>query len=291
MGSAGEVVQAYVTAHVERLLAAAPAVRDGDDDAVHDARVATRRLRAALSVFGPVLDRAVTAPVRAELAELGHVLGAARDAYVEGHALRRMLAHEDPSLVVGPVERRIDEDRTAARQLAQDRVDAWLASARFDDLVATLVKDLPRGPRASRKATKVLPRRARRAWDRLDRALDVTAQAPTQDDRDEALHEVRKAARRARYASEVAAAAVPGPARRSAKRAHRVQEVLGTQHDAVTRPETLRRLAHQADLDGESTFTYGRLHALEQRAGEAAREAAARPLRRAAERGHRRWMG
>jgi len=102
---------------------------------------------------------------------------------------------------------------------------------------------------------------------------------------------VRKAARRARYASEVAAAAVPAPARRSAKRAHRVQEVLGTQHDAVTRQETLRRLAHQAELDGESTFTYGRLHALEQRAGEAAREAAARPLRRAAERGHRRWMG
>ena len=70
-----------------------------------------------------------------------------------------------------------------------------------------------------------------------------------------------------------------------------MQEVLGTQHDAVTRQETLRRLAHQAELDGESTFTYGRLHALEQRAGEAAREAAARPLRRAAERGHRRWMG
>jgi hypothetical protein len=31
--------------------------------------------------------------------------------------------------------------------------------------------------------------------------------------------------------------------------------VLGAQHDAVTRQETLRRRAHQADLDGESTFT------------------------------------
>ena len=106
----------------------------------------------------------------------------------------------------------------------------------------------------------------------------------------EALHEVRKAARRARYASEVAAAVVGAPARRSAKRAHRVQEALGTQHDAVTRQETLRRLAHQADLDGESTFTYGRLHALEQCAGEAARDAAAEPLRRVARLGHRRWM-
>ena len=96
MGSAGEVVQAYVSTQTERLLAAVPGVRDGDDDAVHDARVATRRLRAALSVYRPVLDREVTDPLRDELAELGHVLGTARDAYVEGHALRRRLAHEDP---------------------------------------------------------------------------------------------------------------------------------------------------------------------------------------------------
>ncbi|WP_456789070.1 CHAD domain-containing protein [Cellulomonas sp. P5_C5] len=290
MGSAVEVVQAYVTAQVERLLAAVPGVRDGDDDAVHDARVATRRLRAALSVYRPVLDRSVSDPVSDELADLGHVLGAARDAYVEGHALRRRLAHEDPALVVGPVERRIDEDRSAARLQAQDRVDAWLASARFAELVASLAQDLPAGARASRSAAEVLPRRARRAWDRLDRALEASAAAAPGVDRDEALHEVRKAARRARYASEVAVAAVGAPARRSARRAHRVQEVLGTQHDAVTRQETLRRLAHQADLDGESTFTYGRLHALEQRAGEAARHAAEKPLRRVSRRGHRRWM-
>lgn len=290
MGSAGEVVQAYVTAQVERLLASVPGVRAGDDDAVHDARVATRRLRAALSVYRPVLDRDVTDPLRDELAELGHVLGDARDAYVEGHALQRRLAREDPSLVVGPVERRIGEDRSAARLLAQDGVEGWLASARFGDLVATLVEDLPGGPRAPSDAGTVLPRRARRAWDRLDRTLEVAATAAPGEDHDEALHEVRKAARRARYASEVAAAVVGAPARRSARRAHRVQETLGAQHDAVTRQETLRRLAHQADLDGESTFTYGRLHALEQRAGEAALDAAAEPLRRVARRGHRRWM-
>ena len=290
MGTAGEVVQAYVTAQTERLLAAVPGVRDGDDDAVHDARVATRRLRAALSVYRPVLDREVVDPLRGELADLGHVLGTARDAYVEGHALRRRLAREDPALLVGPIERRIDEDRSAARLLAQDGVDAWLESARFGELVAVLVQDLPPGRQASRSAARALPRRTRRAWDRLDRTLDVAAAAEPGTDRDEALHEVRKAARRARYASEVAAAVVGAPARRSAKRAHRVQEVLGAQHDAVTRQETLRRLAHQADLDGESTFTYGRLHALEQRAGEAAQDAAARPLRRVARHGHRRWM-
>jgi CHAD domain-containing protein len=289
MGSAGAVVQAYVTAHVERLLAAIPGVRDGDDDAVHDARVATRRLRAALSVYRPVLDRQVTDPLRDELAELGHVLGAARDAFVERDALRRRLADEDPALVVGPVEQRIDEDRTAARLAAQDRLDAWVASPRFAALVATLSEDLPAGPRADRTAATTLPRRARSPWDRLDRAMEVAASTTAAEDHDEAVHEVRKSARRARYASEVAAEAV-GAARRSARRAHRVQEVLGAQHDAVRRQETLRRLAHQAELDGESTFTYGRLHALEQVAGQSALDAAAEPLRRVARAGHRRWM-
>jgi hypothetical protein len=65
--------------------------------------------------------------------------------------------------------------------------------------------------------------------------------------------------------------------------------VLGRQHDAVTRRETLRRLAIQADLDGESTFTYGRMHALEQVAAVDAERAAERPLRRATRSGHRAW--
>ena len=102
METAGEVVQAYVAVQLERLLAAAPAVRAGEDDAVHDARVVTRRLRAALSVYRPALDRTVTDPLRDELAELGRALGAARDPHVERHALLRRLAHEDPDLVVGP---------------------------------------------------------------------------------------------------------------------------------------------------------------------------------------------
>lgn len=289
METAGEVVQGYVAVQLERLLAAVPGVRAGDDDAVHDARVATRRLRAVLSVYRPVLDRTVTDPLRDELADLGHALGAARDPYVERHALRRRLAHEDPALVLGPVEQRIDEDRTAARLLAQDRVDAWLASERFDALVAVLAAGLPDGPEADRDASSFLPRRARRAWTRLDRAVELAARAPAGDDRDAALHEVRKAARRARYASEVAVAVVGRAARRSAKRAHRVQEVLGTQHDAVVRQETLRRLAHQAELDGESTFTYGRLHALEQAAAAEAERAARTPVRRAVRRAHRHW--
>ncbi|WP_130782537.1 CHAD domain-containing protein, partial [Cellulomonas biazotea] len=108
--------------------------------------------------------------------------------------------------------------------------------------------------------------------------------------RDDALHDLRRAARRARYASEVAREVVGRPARRSARRARAVQDVLGRQHDGVVRRATLRRVAVQAHLDGENAFTYGRLHAAEQQDAERAEADAAPALRRALARGHRAWM-
>lgn len=292
-GSAAEAVRAYLALHTERLLAADPAVRSGEDDGVHDARVSTRRLRTALGVFRPVVDRSVTDPLRDELAELGHVLGAARDAYVERRALRRRVADEDIELVLGPVAQRLDEDRSAARRTAFDALDSWLASDRYLALLASLdalADDLPPGPRADESADRVIPRRARKAWRRLVDAVDVTEHAEVRDDaHDDALHEIRKEARRARYASELAASVVGAPARKSARRAREVQDVLGGQHDSVVRRETLRRIGIQAHLDGENAFTYGRLHALEQAAGAAAERAARRPIRRAVDPTHRRW--
>jgi len=279
--TAGQVVQAYVATHAERLRAAVPGLRAGDDDAVHDARIATRRLRAALSVYRRVLGG--TGTLRDELADLGRALGAARDPFVELRTLRRRLADEDPTFVVGPIAQRIDEDRSAARQQALDRVEAWLVAPRTDALLAALAVE-------ARDGDDDLPRLARRAWRRLDRAVDAAEDLPPGDDRDDALHEVRKAARRARYASEVAVGVVGEPARRSARRARRVQQALGDQHDTVTRRETLHRLALQAEADGESTFTYGRLHALEQKAGESAEHAAEHRIARATARGHRTWM-
>lgn len=292
-GSAGEVVRARVARDVERLLAAETGVRLGDDDAVHDARVAARRLRATLGVFRPVVDRAVTDPVRDDLRDLGRVLGAARDPYVEQAALDARLADEPVELVLGPVARRIAEDRSAARTQALARAVEVLDSAEHLRLLTTLdawATTLPRGPRAGDDAADVLPRRVGRAWRRVERRA-LEADAATGDARDSALHALRRAARRARYAATTASPAVGRPARRSADRAHAVQDVLGRQQDPVVRRETLRRLGVQAHLDGDSAFTFGRLHALEQASAAASDDEAARAVRRVLAASHRAWMG
>jgi len=243
-------------------------------------------------VYGSVVDRTITDPVRDRLADLGHLLGAARDPQVELHALRHRLRAEPIELILGPVALRIDEDRSAGLRIGVDRLLDWLSSTAWADLVHDLDRladRLPPGPDAGEPAADVLPRSARRAWRRLDRSTARIGRTEPGDERDEALHEARKAARRARYASEVAIGTVGRRAARSARRGRAVQDALGRQHDTVVRRETLRRLAIQAQLDGEDAFSYGRLHALEQGAGEAAERSAQPLLERATSKRHRRW--
>ncbi|MGH8893022.1 MAG: CHAD domain-containing protein, partial [Actinomycetes bacterium] len=76
---AGDVVVDYLRQQVGELLRHEPQVRADDAEAVHDMRVATRRMRTTLAVFRPLFDRARTDPVRDELSWLADALGAVRD--------------------------------------------------------------------------------------------------------------------------------------------------------------------------------------------------------------------
>ena len=96
--------------------------------------------------------------------------------------------------------------------------------------LGALLADPPLTPSAERRAIKALSTPVRRARRRLDRAL---AAVPRADDRDTALHQARKAAKRARYAAETAVPALGGTARRQAAQAKELQELLGDHHDSV----------------------------------------------------------
>src|SRR6266508_3298668 len=85
----GELVGAALTEHVRRIVDHDPVIRlDLDPEGVHQMRVATRRLRADLRTFRPVLDREWSEPLRNELRWLGRSLGAVRDADVMLASLR-----------------------------------------------------------------------------------------------------------------------------------------------------------------------------------------------------------
>jgi CHAD domain-containing protein len=88
----GEAAAAIVAARTDAVFACRPkAVLDiGEIEGVHAMRVATRRLRAALEVFGPCLDRKHRARALAEVKALAAALGERRDRDVQLALLERL---------------------------------------------------------------------------------------------------------------------------------------------------------------------------------------------------------
>lgn len=292
--SAGAIVLAYLRDQVDHLKEHDPKVRVDEEDAVHQMRVASRRLRSALATFRPLFDRTVTDPVRDQLKWLGEELGAARDAEVVRDHLRQLVAAEPSELVLGPVERRIIVSLSARHRAAHAEALEQLSSQRYFALLDSLdrlVAEPPLTELAAAPARQELPRLVRRTWRRIRRLVGEADAAETQEARDLALHEIRKAAKRARYAGESVTDFFGSDAKTFAKRMSAIQTVLGDHQDSVVVRDVLRELAVEAYGAGENAFTFGRLHALEQARGGYTEEDFAEAWAAASARKHLRWLG
>lgn len=267
--TATDAVQAHLAEHVHELVQRDPDVRRDQPDAVHKMRVATRRLRSALSTFRPMLDREVTDPLREELRWLAGVLGQARDAEVLRDRLLALVDEEPPELVLGPVRKKVDDLLHRRYRHALAAVHDELDGDRYLDLLdaLTAVVDAPPWlPAADGRAQDVLPDFVARADRKLRRAVRA---AEAEGAPDAALHEVRKLAKRLRYACEAVQPALGRPAKRLAAAATELQEVLGDHQDSVVARGVLRELAAASSRSGQNGFTFGRLHALEELRGQA----------------------
>lgn len=266
-GTAGAHVLAYLREQRDTLIAQDPAVRRDLPDSVHRMRVATRRLRSALATHRKVLDRTTTDPLRDELRWLAAELGADRDREVLLELLRGRLAELPPALRVGPVRDRLRAWNSTRRSRTRRRAVAALDADRYLDLLDSLDALLaapPLRPAAARPAAGPLRKAVLHDWDRLADRVGAALALDPGEERDRALHEARKAAKRARYAAEAAAPALGKPARRLAKAAKSVQSLLGDHRDGVVAREALLGLSAQASDAGESAFTWGLLHGREE---------------------------
>jgi len=265
--STGEVLIAYLAAHFQRLEAEDRRLRAGDQEGVHQLRIAARRLRSALAAYAVVLEPAETHTLREELRWLGQVLAPARDAQVIRERLGELVAGQADVLVLGPVARRIDDDLRAAFRSGREAADEHLGSARYFrllDRMEALLDDPPLLEDADRPAGELVPDLLRRDLKRVRKRHRAYLAAGSSDRRDPALHDVRKAAKRLRYSAEVAIPVLGDRAAELASRAKAVQQVLGEHQDTVVARRVLRDLGVRAHLGGENGFTFGRLHALEE---------------------------
>ncbi|MFI5659164.1 CHAD domain-containing protein [Streptomyces sp. NPDC051684] len=268
--TAGDHVLAHLRAQRDALVELDPAVRRDLPDSVHQMRVATRRMRSAFKTYKKVLDPAVTEPVGEELKWLAGELGIDRDREVLTERLTGRLDAVPRTLLLGPVRGRLRIWAVARRHGSRRHTVAVLDGKRYLELLKALdalLADPPlREKAAGRPAVKVLAKAALKDHARLATRIEHALSLPPGHDRDVAMHDARKAAKRARYAGEAATPVLGKQAKRFAKRMKAVQSVLGDHQDSVVAREALRDLAIQANAAGETAFTWGLLYGQEQAA-------------------------
>ncbi|MDX3195142.1 CYTH and CHAD domain-containing protein [Streptomyces sp. MN03-5084-2B] len=291
--SAGDVVLAALHEHHGRLRRADVGVRLDAEDAVHQMRVAIRKLRSTLRTFGSVVDRKKTASLVAELQWLGRQLSPARDTEVSEQRLREQLDEVPSELVFGPLRQFLTRHFAREAEEGRTRALAALTGKRYLQVLRGLDALLEEPPltAAARKPAKAgLRKPLRKAAKKLGRA-EAATRGLEGDELGEALHDVRKKAKRARYAADAVKPVYGKKLRAWRKNVKAVQGTLGEHQDSVVRRDLLRHFAVAGHGEGQNTFTFGLLYARDgQRAGELREEFAGewRRLRKGNRPG---WLG
>jgi CHAD domain-containing protein len=262
----GSVLQHAIEEQLGRLLEFDVQLRraaaNPSERAVHQARVATRRLRSDLKTFAPVLDPVWNLHTRSELAWIGALLGAVRDIDVfakrlstgAGTALESRGGDQLQALLAARRRAHSDELAHALRSDRYlnllDRLHAGASSPRF------VPNQQPKGkPRRAlqpdKPARDALPLLVGLHWTKLRRRVAKAGSVPT----DTQLHRIRIGSKQLRYGAEVAEAVVGKKARRTARRAEDVQTLLGDHHDSVTAVQWLEKIPASAST--EASFVAG----------------------------------
>jgi CHAD domain-containing protein len=256
-----------------------PVVRvASDSDAVHDMRVAVRRLRSVLRTARPMLRRQWGDALRSELDWLAQPLGAVRDldvfvGYVESETRELGLDASRGERLLRPLK--------AERERARERLRATLEEPRYYRLLDAIeaAADAPRARRTDLSLEKLARQEFRRFQKHVGRISSMG---------DHELHKLRIHAKRARYAAELAEPIQRRPAARLIKAAKEWQDILGEHQDAVVAAERLRRIALTADGQG-TALAAGRLIERQELRKVRARDQAPDALRRMKRRGRKAW--
>ena len=278
-GPPSEHLIAMLTVQLAELLASDALIRhDLDVEAVHQLRVATRRLRAYLRAGRAALGREVTEPIRDELSWLRSVAGPARDLDIMSEYLAGELADfpDEDRKAARPLQARLARQRKSARKALL----GGLSSPRYFALLETL-EQLVSAPPPQKDVS--LEDTARREFRRVRRQVKALG-----DPTDEELHRVRIGVKRARYSTEVAEASMGSAASRVIDRAKKIQEVIGEHQDAVVTEEWLRR-ARAVGERPEAALVAGALVERQRARRARAREAFPRAWKKLDKAGRRAW--
>src|SRR5262249_34155458 len=151
-----------------------------DRSAVHRTRVAVRRLRSTLRVFGPLLalTPAEVADADEELRWFAGLLGVVRDLQLERARFAAALERLPSEEVLGPVAARIEDTMHHEQLIAEEEVAQAMASDRCQGL-RHLLGTWRHHPPVGEVDPDALRRRARKAAKKADRRLRTGCESGT----------------------------------------------------------------------------------------------------------------
>ena len=269
-----EAVRSTLADAIVRLEASDPGARIGEVEAVHQMRVAFRRLRSDLRTLGDAVDPGWHAIVAPPMRSVAAALGAARDLDVLVAWLRVDLVH-NPSLG-SDIRHRLERQRRRAHAALREELD----DRRYVDLRGELdvaAAMTPLGPTAMRPADAGLSARVLEAWRRLERR--ASALGPGSPDAE--FHRARLAAKRCRYACDLSARVLAEPraskADRLSAKVAALLGVLGELQDAAMAERALREAISDRTAPVDA-YEVGRLAERAQARAESARRAVPRAV-------------
>lgn len=233
--AAGQAIQVVLGARMEIMCALRDAALNWDDpEGVHDMRVASRRLRSALSDFKPYL-RKRSMPLN-RLKAIAKSLGAVRDEDVALAALAALRAKADEEVAIGidPIVAEHERRRVQARSVLERTIQSSAFAEFHDDFRTRLgtATNIPAaaGEKAAHQVltfrqtgTRIIGARLRQLRDAGD-----SVYRPLQTKR---LHQLRILAKRTRYAVELFAPCWGDEFKKSAAEIAHFQTSLGELHD------------------------------------------------------------
>ena len=243
-GSMGEAAAVALRVPLSALASAESVAREGSDpEGVHQMRVATRRLQAALSLYAPALDAAAGA-LRGELRWLRRELGDVRD--LDTH-LERVERHQAAAAAgadraaLAPLADLLRRRRDDARR---ERLLPALDGERYLGLlsgIASLAEERSGRPRpeAATRASAALRPALQRRGRAFVKALRRARRSGGADDR----HRARIRAKQLRYALECSGSLYGRSGRRAIEALRPLQELLGAERDALLAARSLTSLA------------------------------------------------
>ncbi len=231
-----------------------PGARIGTDPKyLHDMRVATRRLRAALKVLARGLPEGGIKDSARDLNWIGGALGRVRD--LDVHLLNLEEIFREVPLEHGTALAAYVEELRAAREEARVSMLRALDTKRYAAFTGRFGGLLAEGPPQTPDAPDaVLPAGIGGGsviLGELNRVLKKgRALGPSAGDAE--LHKLRIRCKRLRYSCEFFEDVYGRPARVFAKQVTRLQDILGEHHDAVVARESLARYAERIGAKAES---------------------------------------